>query len=338
MKKRLRTILQYLFFLSLGIFLVWWSVKDIDQAQRSEIRVALRNARYYLVGPVFIILLLSHYVRALRWRLLMQPMGYVPDRLNTFFAVMVGYLANQAFPRLGEVLKCTILARYEKVPADKLVGTIILERLIDAICLLIIFAITLLIQPDLYVQLTDLVFNNKGHEEEKRVPGYLLALFILLLLAILLMVWMLVKKKKPADVVAIVRKIGRRVMEGIGAIRHLRRRTEFILYTLLLWTLYLAGGYIGFHALQETEHYGIREAFTVLSAGSIGMIITPGGIGGYAYLISQSMQLYGLHSGISVAFGWLLWIAQTTVILVVGLISFAGLPWHNKRKMQRTML
>lgn len=102
--------------------------------------------------------------------------------------------------------------------------------------------------------------------------------------------------------------------------------------TLILWSLYLSGGYIGFQALHETEHYGIKEAFTVLSAGSIGMIVTPGGIGAYAYLIEATMQLYGLQQSIAVAFGWLLWLAQTVVILVGGLFSFAALPWYNKRR------
>ena len=118
--------------------------------------------------PVFIILLLSHYIRTLRWRLLMEPMGYRPDKLNMFFAVMVGYLANQALPRLGEVLKCTILARYEKIPADKLVGTIILERLIDAISLLLVFCITLAIQPGLYSQIIDTIFNGDVKDESKK--------------------------------------------------------------------------------------------------------------------------------------------------------------------------
>jgi len=338
MNKRLRTILQYLFFLALGIFLVWWSVRDLDQEQQQEIRMALKNANYYLAIPVFFILLLSHYVRALRWRLLMEPLGYNPDKLNTFFAVMIGYLANQAFPRLGEVLKCTVLARYEKVPADKLVGTIILERMIDAICLLIIFAITLLIQPHLYFQLVELIFNNPSNEDEQKLPGYWMLLAIIAIVALLAGIWMLVKKKRLVDVLHIVKKIGKRVVEGIGAVRHLKRRMEFLVLTLLIWTCYLAGGYIGFQALRETEIYGIKEAFTVLSAGSIGMIITPGGIGGYAYLISQSMQMYGLHGGIAVAFGWLLWIAQTVVVLIMGLISFVALPWHNKRKLKRTII
>ncbi|RYG26215.1 MAG: flippase-like domain-containing protein, partial [Chitinophagaceae bacterium] len=137
MNKKIKTLLQYLFFFCLGFFFVWLSVKDINKEEWLQIRYAIENARYYLIIPVFIILGLGHYVRALRWRLLMEPLGYHPKKANTFFAVMIGYLANQGVPRLGEVLKCTVLAKYEKIPADKLVGTIILERLIDAVTLLI---------------------------------------------------------------------------------------------------------------------------------------------------------------------------------------------------------
>ncbi len=165
MNKRLFILLQYLFFLGLGAFLVWWSVKDIDNEKMTEIKQALENARLYLIGPVFIILLLSHYVRMLRWRLLMETLNYHPNKFNTFCAVMIGYLANLAFPRLGEVLKCTILARYEKIPADKLVGTIILERLIDAVSLLLVFGITLAIQPGLYSEIVDTIVNGGGNKE-----------------------------------------------------------------------------------------------------------------------------------------------------------------------------
>jgi len=128
MNKRLRTVLQYTFFFGLGIFLVWWSIKDLTSADKSQIRAALKTARYYLIIPVFIILFLSHFLRALRWRLLINSLGYYTSKKNTFFAVMIGYLANQAVPRLGEVLKCTVLARYEKIAVDKLIGTIIINH------------------------------------------------------------------------------------------------------------------------------------------------------------------------------------------------------------------
>ena len=94
----------------------------------------------------------------------------------------------------------------------------------------------------------------------------------------------------------------------------------------------------GFFALQETEHYGIREAFTVLSAGSVGMTITPGGIGGYAYLLEQVMQVYGLSEGVALAFGWLLWLSNTGVIIIGGLFSFVALPLFNKKKLQQSAL
>jgi len=332
MKKRVLLIFQYLFFLGLGVFLVWWSIKDINNDKWAEIRLSLKNARFYLAIPVFVILLLSHFVRALRWRLLIEPLGYRPDKINTFLVVMIGYLANQAFPRLGEILKCTLLARYEKIPADKLVGTIILERLIDALSLILIFSITLIIQPGLYSRLADNVFNIGGDEETKKIPGYVLALVLIGIIVIIVAAWMIMKKKNFRDLGLAIQRIGQRIGMGLGAVRHLKKKGQFLLLTLLLWVLYLSGGYIGFHALHETEHYGIKEAFTVLSAGSIGMIITPGGIGAYAYLIEATMQLYGLQQSIAVAFGWLLWIAQTVIILIGGLFSFALLPWHNKRK------
>jgi glycosyltransferase 2 family protein len=151
-KKRLRIILQYLLFLGLGVFLVWWSVNRMNEEELQQCKEAMASARYILIIPVFIIISASHISRAIRWKLLMKPMGYNPGLLNTFFAVMIGYLANLAFPRLGEVLKCTLLARYEKVPADKLVGTILIERVADVVCLLLVFAVTILTQYDLIGQ------------------------------------------------------------------------------------------------------------------------------------------------------------------------------------------
>lgn len=331
MKKRVKVILQYLLFLGLGFFFVWMSVKDIDDEKWGQIRFALRNARYYLIAPVFVILLLSHYTRALRWRLLIESLGYTPHKANTFFAVMIGYLANQGVPRMGEVLKCTVLARYEKIPADKLVGTIILERLIDAVSLLIVFGITLAIQPGLYADIINQAFHTSGSQEHKGIPGFVWPLAASVLIITVIAVWMIRKKKNFSDLLELFKTIGRRIWQGLSAVQHLKKRGQFILLTLLLWTLYLTGGYIGFHALHETEQYGIREAFTVLSAGSIGMIISPGGIGGYALLIEGTMMMYGLQQGIAAAFGWLLWIAQTVVILIGGLISFVLLPWYNKR-------
>lgn len=331
MNKRLSTILQYIFFLSLGIFLAWWSIKDLSKADRSNIREALRHAKYLLIIPVFIILLLSHFLRGLRWKLLIEPLGYKPKSSNTFFAVMIGYLTNLAFPRLGEVLKCTVLARYEKIPADKLIGTIILERIIDAITLLIIFGITILIQPGIYSQLSETFFSH-SNTETKKASGFIVALIVIGIIVLAIAAWMIIKKKNFQNLIALLKRIGMNVWKGVSTIEHLKKRGQFIFLTIIIWGLYLAGGWIGFLAFEETSEFGVKEAFTVLSAGSVGMIVTPGGIGAYAVLLEKTMQLYGTQKGIALAFGWMLWLVQTCVLLIAGIFSFIALPYYNKQK------
>src|SRR5947208_8829280 len=146
MKKKILNILKYLAFLGLGVFLVWWSLHQIPPEKWKDFRKAFSTARYWLIIPVFFIISFSHVLRALRWKMLILPMGYNPSFLNTFFAVMIGYLANLSVPRLGEVLKCTILAKYENVPAEKLVGTIVAERAFDLLCLVLVFLLAFALQ------------------------------------------------------------------------------------------------------------------------------------------------------------------------------------------------
>lgn len=316
---------------------MWWSIRDLTAEDKSEIRSALKTAKYWLLIPVFAILFLSHFIRALRWRLLIEPLGYKPSKANAFFAVMIGYLANQAVPRLGEVLKCTILSRYEKIPADKLIGTIILERVVDAVTLLVIFGITLIIQPDIYSQLIYAIFHSHKPEGQRSTPGYIFLLILLGIILIVILIWMIRKKKNLRDLGLLFKKIGQSIWKGIIAIEHLKKRKQFIALTIALWTLYLSGGYLGFIALKETTQYGIKEAFTVLSAGSIGMVITPGGIGAYAYLLQKTMHVYGLNYGVALAFGWILWLTQSAVIVIGGLVSFVAIPYYNKKRNPETL-
>ena len=332
MKKRTLTILQYTFFFGLGLFLVWWSIKDLSHDDVSQIKQSLRHARYFLIIPVFVVLILSHYIRGLRWRLLIEPLGYPVKKTNTFYAVMIGYLTNLAFPRLGEVIRCTVLARYEKAPVDKLIGTVILERIIDSLCLLLIFGITLAVQPGIYAQIINTFFHSSSDAEVKKHPYLLLALILFGIIILIIAAWMLIKKKNFSDLTDVIKKIIRSIWEGISTIQHLKKRMQFIFLTVVIWSLYLGCGYIGFFALQETSQYGIKEALTILSAGSIGVIATPGGIGAYPVLLEKTMQLYGLQKGIALAFGWILWLSQTVVLLAGGLFSFVAMPYFNKNK------
>jgi uncharacterized protein (TIRG00374 family) len=170
MRKKWFSILQYLFFLGLGLFLVWWSMQQIPPEKWGDFKKSLQNANYWLLIPVFLILTLSHFIRSLRWKILMKPMGYTPRTPNVFFAVMVGYLANLAVPRLGELLKCTLLAKYEKVPADKLVGTILIERAFDVISLGLVFLIALISQFDVVGEYAGQLLGPLFKSENRKSP------------------------------------------------------------------------------------------------------------------------------------------------------------------------
>src|SRR5580698_5953667 len=168
MKKKLLTVLQYTFFAALAAFFVWLSLKGMDAQKWAQLSDALHRANYWLLVPVLLLLLASHWLRALRWRQLIQPLGYNPSRINCFLGVMIGYFVNLGAPRLGEVVKCTVLARYEKVPADKLVGTIVAERAFDAVCLVLVFGLALVFQYDVINSLTsghsDVLFRSANGE------------------------------------------------------------------------------------------------------------------------------------------------------------------------------
>lgn len=330
MSNRFKIILQYIFFLGVGLLFAWLSLKNLDRENLVQIKDALSRSRQWLIVPVFLMLVFSHYLRALRWRLLMKPLGHHPSIVNTFLAVLMGYFINLGVPRLGELAKCTLLARYEKIPAEQLIGTIITERIIDALSLVLIFALTLASQPGLYAQLLTTLFPEAGGQANS-YPSLTTLLLVLGIFVLFLFYWRAIKKRTFRQLQRSFEEILRRVYAGVSSIAALQQRALFILLTVCIWALYLLAGYVGFFAFAETASYGFKEALTILSAGSVGMIASPGGIGAYAFLLEKSMQLYGLSNGISLAFGWLLWLAQTGVTIVTGFISFLLLPLINKR-------
>lgn len=331
MKKTILTIVQYLFFLGLGIFLVWWSIHKMDDKSWEECKAALKTARYGLFVPVFFILIASHLSRAIRWRILMAPLGFKPRVLNTFFAVMVGYLANLAIPRLGEVLKCTILGKYEKVPADKLVGTILVERVIDVISLVIVFLIAIATQLDIigaYAQTT--LRKNFLSGGVELVVIKIVAVIALLIVGYYLMKFIF-KKYKDIGFIRKLNTLFNGVGAGLASIKNLQHKTAFILHTVFIWSCYAAGTYLGFFVIAETSDLPFAAVFPVLAFASIGMIVTPGGIGTYQYFIMEVMLLYGIAEGFGYANGILQWLAQFAIVLLVGFVSLLALPYYNRR-------
>jgi hypothetical protein len=330
MSKRFISILKYLFFLGLGVFLVWWSLHQIPKEKWGDFKKDLQTANYWLAIPVFLILTLSHLLRALRWNILMQPMGYHPRIANTFFAVMIGYLANLAVPRLGEVLKCTVLARYEKVPAEKLVGTIVAERAVDVISLGLVFLLALITQFDVLgtygTELSRQLFENKGGSFSPLKIGIALGLLLLVILAI--RIWF--RQFSHLRIVILARKILKGIWEGLSSIGKLKNKAAFLLYSAGIWSLYIFGTWVGLLATTGTSHLGIQHAVAALAFGSIGMIVTPGGIGAYAYFIAKVLEQNDIPFETGFANGTLQWFVQFIIVLIVGAMSLLLLPVYNK--------
>ncbi|MCM5530093.1 lysylphosphatidylglycerol synthase transmembrane domain-containing protein [Parasegetibacter sp. NRK P23] len=327
MNKKLRSLLQYIIFLGLGIFLIWLTTRGLDEAQVEQLKSSLSGARYWLLVPVLLALLVSHWSRAVRWKILMQPLGYQPRTSNTFLAVMVGYLANLAVPRLGEVLKCTLLARYEKVPADKLIGTIVAERAFDMICLLIVFALTIFTQVDTIGAFAQEQLNIAGAGASIGVK--------LLILAVVggaafFVGKFLLKKFSHIGIVQKINAVVKGIWQGLTSVRFVKKKGLFFFHTFFIWFLYLMSIRVGFYAMESTENLGIPEALSILSFGSIAMIVTQGGIGAYQFLIQKVMVVYKLNEVEGLAFGWLLWGAQTFIILLAGLVCLGLLPYINR--------
>jgi len=334
MKKSIFTLLQYSFFLGLGILFVWLSVKNIDHAQWLQIKDSLQRARHWMIIPVFLMLLLSHYSRALRWKILMEPMGYHPSTFNTFAAVMIGYLVNAGVPRLGEVVKCTLLSRYEKVRADRLVGTIVMERAVDLVSLTLIFVLALIFQGhvigDYVMNSFGKFFTDKtGHTSVRKIVIALVGIG-----AVLGFLYFVLKRFGHIDAVAKIKNVIKGILHGLSSIRFIKHKGLFIFHSVFIWVLYLASTTVGIYALQETAHLGIGGGLTTLAVGSVGMVLTPGGIGAYPLLVAKLMGLYGLDEDtIGNALGWLLWSVQTIIIIGAGVI-FSGLFSHHNKKRQ----
>ena len=331
MGKKVCNILQYIIFLGGGIFLIWWQFNKMTPDQITKFKSALAHADYWLMIPVIFMSLASHLSRSIRWRILMAPMGYKPSVFNTFGVTMVGYLANSFVPRLGEILKCTLLGKYEKIPVQKLIGTIVIERLFDILCYFAFIIITVLIQYKLvgtFVanELNTMFSNSKGLSIW--IKAILFVAAIILLIALLRF---FVKRFSESKFIMGLRNFIHGLKEGFSSIKRLQHRGWFLFHTFFIWSMYLLQIYVGFFAIRDVAHLGLDAACAVLTLATLAMIITPGGLGTFPTAIFLVLSLYKIEPSTGEAFGWLMWGTTTFIILFFGLISLGLLFFINKK-------
>ncbi|MCL2683215.1 MAG: flippase-like domain-containing protein [Bacteroidales bacterium] len=329
----LRNILKFALFLGLGIFITWWFVKDLDAEYRRLIMASFRNANYGIIGIALIFGVISFWIRAKRWQMQMQSMNYFPKTKNVVMAVMVGYFANLAFPRLGEVARCGLLDKHEKIPTAKSIGTVITERILDTFCFLILLILTLALQ---FERLSDYAMENfSGLYEKFTNPEFVRKLVFLAGLGILIFgffIFFLRKKIAHTRVYQKVKELILQFWEGLISLKNLKRPGLFIIYTVALWVCYYLMAYIVFFAIRETAHLPMSAGLACLTFGTIGIIVTPGGIGLYPVIIANTLILYGISEPIGFALGWLIWTSQNITVVIGGLASLLLMPMLNRKK------
>lgn len=259
----------------------------------------------------------------------MEPLGYKPSIMNTFLAVLIGYLANLAIPRLGEVLKCTLLAKYEKVPAEKIVGTIVAERAFDVISLGVVFLLALTLQFNVIQAGWQQLQNRTDSAAHSNNNLYLIIgiiAFILIAATILFFAF----KHKFESLISSVKTIVKGIWEGVISATKLKKHNLFFFYSFSIWFLYLLATYIGLYGTEGTAS-SFSTAISCLAYASIGMIITPGGIGAYAYFMAKVLELNGIEYTLGLANGTLQWFSQVIIVIVLGGIALIILPFINKQ-------
>ena len=320
-----KSFIKYILIFGFGIFIIWWIGKDLTDQQKALFYSSVKEANLWFAVPIGVLALLSHFFRATPWGLMPNQMQSTPKTSNLSLVTLIGYLANLGIPRLGEILKCTYLNKYEKIPADKLVGTIVVERIFDMVCFAAVFGLAILIEYK-----TVLHFINNGLF--KNSENTVLKLVILGFIAItgLLFIKYIFKKFATNKLVIKFSEILKNIQAGLLSIINLKQRGLFLLYTVCIWVLYWVQIYIGYQFLQSLAHLSIGSSFAVFAISTIAIAVTPGGIGLYQLFVMQVLLIYGISESAGLAFGWIMWGLSTIIIILSGLTGFFILPKINK--------
>lgn len=309
-------ILKIIIPLILGGFLVWYSFTIVSP---SELIQYFKDANYWWIALGLVFGILSHLSRAYRWKFLLEPLGYKPKFLNSTLAVLVAYLMNIFLPRAGEVTRAAVMSNYEKIPFEKGFGTIVAERIADLIMMLIIISITLLIQFDFIWELLTKDFNPvKSIISLLLSVGFFVGLFLYI-------------KKGKSKFALKIKKFFLGLKDGVLSIFNMKNKWAFIFHTVFIWGMYVAMFWATIPAVNglEVPVGGVLIGFI---AGGLSIAATNGGVGLYPVAVASALALFGVDKITGNAFGWIMWTAQTAMIIVFGGLAFLLLPVVNKNK------
>lgn len=302
--------------LLLGGFLVWYSLSKIS------INILIgyfKEANYSWIFLGLFFGILSHLSRAYRWKFMLEPIGFKPKYTNSVLAVLVGYLVNLAIPRAGEVSRALVLTNYEEVPFEKGFGTIVAERIADLIMMLSIMLITLFVQYDFIYELLTKNFN----------PVKIIIGLAILILGFYILTSFV--KKATSGFLLKIKTFIAGLVEGVTSIFKMKNKWAFIFHTVFIWAMYVAMFWATIPAINglNVPFGGILIGFI---AGGFAIAATNGGVGLYPIAVASALALFGVLEEPATAFGWIMWTAQTAMIIIFGGLAFLFLPIYNKNK------
>ncbi|MDH6250766.1 uncharacterized protein (TIRG00374 family) [Chryseobacterium sp. H1D6B] len=326
----LKSIITIVISLAFAGFFLWLALKGLDF---KVIQKSLAKANYLWVLFASVFGILAYWFRAVRWNLLLEPMGYSISNSNSLWSISFGYLMNLTIPRSGEVARATALYGVENVPVDKSFGTIILERVVDLLCMLGFLGLTLIFKYEAILSF----YRNSGVTVNPN--KILIVLFILALGTILFFVF----KRRLANIPflgEIIRFIDG-IFQGLTSIFKLKQKVKFILYTLGIWISYYFAAYLVCFALPETSDFTIADGFFIIVVGTLGMIIpASGGIGAFNLAMKFGFMALFISVGKSAVLGGEMGLTysfislplQIVIMLVMGLISIPMLAKARNNK------
>ncbi|MFW6259662.1 MAG: lysylphosphatidylglycerol synthase transmembrane domain-containing protein [Tangfeifania sp.] len=327
MKKTAYKIVRFLAFFAAGAFLFWLIYKDQDIGR---IKSVLRNdVNYFWIGISLIIGLFSHISRTLRWGLMIKPISHKPRFINTFLSVMIGYLMNLVLPRMGELSRCGVLARYEKISFTKLLGTVVAERAVDMLTLLILLAIVIVSQFGEMLH-----FLQSNPEIESRLQSIIFSPYLIIgFAAFIAMAFIFRKTLKNTLFYQKIADILSNLKEGFISIRSIEQKGWFFFHSALIWILYYLMLYVVFFAFDFTSNLNPLAGLTTFVLASFGMVApVQGGMGAWHFMATEALALYGVAYENGIIFAFVAHTSMNGMIIVIGIISMLVLPFLNRRK------
>ncbi len=290
----------------------------------------IHSKLFFLFGVIFLFFL-SNISRAVRWNMMLKPIGITPGLGTAFHSIMLGYFANLGIPRIGEFVRAGALARKENAKFDKVMGTIVLDRLIDVLSLMIVFLITLLISSG---KLLNFINNNSrlGDKISNILNNPIFWVGLILGLAGMIIFFKSQKFKNTfigKKIIGFLKGIG----EGIKSIKSVEKPGWFIFHSVFIWLMYFLMNYVGFKAFVPTAHLGFKAAMTVFTFGSLGIVIpSPGGMGTYHFLVIEALKLFGVNGSDGFSYANIIFFSvQIIGIILFGLLALFSLNISTKK-------